>query len=251
MAKQKGVIKVQGTLDDLTFSRTRIGFMAGMKTRMDGGRILTDPKFARTRENMGEFGQACKAGKMIRKALRSLVKESKDPTHTTRLMKKMREVIKADTTSPRGLRNVIDGETELLKGFEFNGNTRLEISLSAPVIAGINRVTGEASVQVQPFIPTEHVVAPEGATHFRIVSAGAEINFEAGAFQSSESQTAIMPIDNVLTAAINQVNALPAASTHPLFLALGIQYFQRVNGFDYPLKSGAFNALSLVEVSGV
>jgi hypothetical protein len=35
-----------------------------------------------------------------------------------------------------------------------------------------------------------------------------------------------------------------------LFLSLGIEFFQEVNGKRYPLKNGAFNALALVEVSG-
>jgi hypothetical protein len=34
------------------------------------------------------------------------------------------------------------------------------------------------------------------------------------------------------------------------FLALGIEFYQEVNGQMYPLKNGAFNALSLVKVDG-
>jgi hypothetical protein len=42
-----------------------------------------------------------------------------------------------------------------------------------------------------------------------------------------------------------------ANSTHPLFLLLCIQFFQEVNGVQYPLKNGAFNALNIVKVEGV
>jgi len=49
---------------------------------------------------------------------------------------------------------------------------------------------------------------------------------------------------------INLANAVTAASTHPLFLALGIEFYQEVNGQMYPLKNGAFNALALVKVDG-
>jgi hypothetical protein len=46
-------------------------------------------------------------------------------------------------------------------------------------------------------------------------------------------------------------SAVPAASTHPLFLLLGIQYFQQVNGINYPLKNGAHNSLAIVKVNGI
>jgi len=36
-----------------------------------------------------------------------------------------------------------------------------------------------------------------------------------------------------------------------MFLALGIEFFQEVNGSMYSLKNGAFNPLSLVKVSGL
>jgi hypothetical protein len=63
--------------------------------------------------------------------------------------------------------------------------------------------------------------------------------------------TAVLPWDNNATAVINLANAVTANSTHPLFLALGIEFYQQVNGQMYPLKNGAFNALSLVKVSGL
>ena len=54
------------------------------------------------------------------------------------------------------------------------------------------------------------------------------------------------------TVAIAQTNQVTAASTKPLFLALGIEFYQEVNGQMYPLKNGAFNPLSIAKVdSGV
>jgi hypothetical protein len=55
----------------------------------------------------------------------------------------------------------------------------------------------------------------------------------------------------VATVAINQVNAVTPASTKPLFLALGVEFYQEVNGQMYPLKNGAYNPLALVQVSGL
>lgn len=59
-------------------------------------------------------------------------------------------------------------------------------------------------------------------------------------------------MDGTATAVISQTNAVTANSTKPLFLALGIEFYQEINGQMYPLKNGAFNPLSIAKVdSGV
>lgn len=160
------------------------------------------------------------------------------------------KVIQADETNPRGERNVIDGESEFLKGFEFNINSKLGTSLIAPFTASINRATGELTINIPSFVPINMIAAAGGTTHFRIVSAGAEIDFENANHVTDVKTTATLPWDNVGTAAINLVNNVTAASTKPLFLVLGIEFYQEVNGSMYTLKNGAYNALALVEVSG-
>jgi hypothetical protein len=41
-----------------------------------------------------------------------------------------------------------------------------------------------------------------------------------------------------------------ANSTNPLFLLLGIEFYQEVNGEMYSLRNGGFNSLAIVMVSG-
>jgi hypothetical protein len=169
----------------------------------------------------------------------------------SRLTQQMVKVIQADLINERGLRNVIDGEAELLTGFEFNIRGKLGTSLFAPFVGAIDRVTGEITVDLAPFIPSNMIAAPSGTTHYKIISAGAEIDFEAETFVVANSETAILPWDAVATVAIAQVNVVTPASTKPLFLALGVEFYQQVNGQMYPLKNGAYNPLSLVQVSGL
>jgi hypothetical protein len=167
------------------------------------------------------------------------------------LTQQMLKVIQADAVNERGLRNVIDGEAELLTGFEFNIRGKLGTSLFAPFVGTIDRVAGTISVDLAPFVPANMIAAPSGTTHFKIISAGAEVDFEAETFVVSNSETAILPWDAVPTVAINQLNAVTPNSTKPLFLALGLEFYQQVNGQMYPLKNGAYNPLALVQVSGL
>jgi hypothetical protein len=239
-----------GSIGDITFYKTRDGFIAREKTSIDAKRIATDPAFQRTRENGAEFGRAGKASKLLRATFKPYFKDCADSRMSSRLTQAMMKVVQADTVSVRGMRNVIDGEAELLQGFEFNSRGRLTSTLYAPFAAAIDRVTGEVRVDIEAFVPATMIDAPGGTTHYRIVSAGAEIDFEGEAFVVAGSETAILPYDNVPSAAISQVNTVPAASTRPLFLVLGVEFYQEINGQMYPLKNGAHNPLSVVRVDG-
>jgi hypothetical protein len=250
MAKQKGIVKLEGTIGDLTFYKSKDGYLAKEKGGIPADRIANDPAFQRTRENGAEFGRAGKAGKILRNAIRALLQNASDSRMVGRLTQEMVKVIQEDVTNARGLRNVIDGEAELLEGFNFNINGKLGTTLYAPFTAVIDRVAGTLTANLPAFVPLNMIAAPSGTTHFKIISAGAEIDFENEVFVVDTKETAILPWDAVATAVINQVNAVTANSVHPLFLVLGIQFYQQVNGQMYPLKNGAFNALALVMVDG-
>ncbi len=252
MARQKGLLKIKGTIGGMTFYKTSLdGHLVREKGGIEASRIANDPAFQRTRENGAEFGNAGKAGKMLRTAIRPLLLNSADSRMTSRLTQKMVKVIQADVTNERGLRNVLDGETELLTGFEFNIRGKLGTSLFAPYTTNIDRVTGELTVDIAPFVPINMLAAPTGTTHFKVISAGAEIDFEAETYVMTNSESGILPWDSTPTSAIALLNTVTAASTKPLFLVLGVEFYQSVNGSMYPLKNGAFNPLSLVSISGV
>ena len=161
------------------------------------------------------------------------------------------EVVKADATSTLGQRNVLDGELELLEGFEFNLNGNLTSTFYGAINATIDRVTGALQVAVPAFSPDVAVVAPEGTTHIRLVSAGAAINFEAGSFEVVTSQSPEIPLSSAQVAAINLLNQVTPNSPSPLFLVFGIEFYQQVNGASYALKNGRYNALALVRVLGL
>jgi hypothetical protein len=250
MARQKGLIKLEGTIGDITFFKTRDGYLAKENDPISAARIKNDASFERTRENMSEFGHAGKASKSLRNAVRPLLLNAKDGRMVSRLTKEMVKVVKADSTSVRGKRNVLDGETELLEGFEFNIDAKLSTTIFARYESVIDRVAGTLTLNIPSFIPLKSIVAPDGTTHYKIVTLGAEVDFENDSNVNDQHETAVLPWDNAPTAVVNLVNTVTANSAHPLFLLVGIEFYQLVNGLDYPLKNGAFNSLQLAKVSG-
>lgn len=251
MAQQKGIIKLGGTIGGITFYKSKDGYLAREKGGVSGDRIANDPNFQRTRENGAEFGRAGKAGRVLRTSIRGLLQNASDGRVVSRLTTAMVKVIQADATNPRGMRNVIDGEAELLKGFEFNANGKLGTTMYAPFTTVIDRVTGALNINIPPYVPANMISAPGGTSHYKIISAGIEIDFENETFSVDINDSSLLPWNTTATTILNLENALAAASVHPLFLILGIEFFQEVNGEMYPLKNGSFNPLAIVDVNGI
>ncbi len=249
MARQSGIIKLKGTIGDITFYKSKDGYLARQKGGVDKERFHTDPKFQRTRENAAEFARAGKASKALCTAIRPVLNKTQDSRMISRLVKSMMQVIKADQVSNRGLRNVLDGELVLLQGFDFNGNARLSATVYAPYTSVIDRATGVLEINVTSFVPDSQIVAPGGTTHFRFISAGVEVDFENETFNLVQSSSAEISFDNSVREPVvlsNDIGFLD--SIKPLFLVFGIEFLQQVNGTFYALNNGAYNALSLVLV---
>jgi len=251
MARQNGIFKITGTIGDITFYKSKDGYLVREKGTLDARRIANDPAFQRTRENGQEFGRAGKAGKTFRAALRPLLTNVKATTIASRLTQIMMKVIQADAVSERGLRNVIDGEVAFLQGFEFNESGKLATTLHAPYSSQINRVSGEMQITIPAFNAIDMLTAPQGATHFKVVSGAAEIDFENEMFENTSQATAMLPLSaDPLTPEISHTLMMPANSTHPLFLALAIEFYQQVNGSMYALKNGSYNPLAIINLNG-
>ncbi len=248
MARQTGIIKLKGTLDDISFYKTSDGHLARTKGGIDGNRIANDPAFQRTRENGSEFGRAGKAGKLIRNSIRVLLQNAKDKRVVSRLTKDLVAIIKTDLVNTRGERTVQGGDLNRLLGFEFNLNGKLASTLFAPYNVVLDRVSGSGDVTLAPFSPTVRIASPIGTTHFSIVMGAAEVDFVNETFVFETDATGILPNTAPDTAAIALNATLTANSVLPILEVVGIAFYQEVNGEMYPLKNGAFNALSVALV---
>lgn len=249
MGKQAGVVQINGAVGNMSFYKTKDGYRVRMKGGVSAERIATDPKFARTRENLSEFGRAGKGGKLLRTALQTVIKQASDSGLVRRLTKHMMIALKGDLTSPRGMRNLTEGNTALLEGFEFNTGSPLSTSLFAPYTASIDRVTGILKVDLPSYVPEISIAAPPSATHYVLHAAGAELDFANNLCKGDIASSLYLPINNAATDPLSLSVNLEANSFQPLFLALGISYLQMVNGEPYVMNNGTFNALALVKVS--
>lgn len=251
MAKQRGVIKIDGTIDDLTFYKTSDGYLVRSRGGVSAERIATDPAFARTRENGAEFSRAGKASKLLRTVFRTQLQNARGKRTPSRLTQELMRVIHTDATNARGMRTVQDGELSLLQDFDFNDRSQLGSVLFASYTAALDRATGAATVSLPAFVPVNDIVAPAGATHFIVHAAAAAIDFLGEVYQVGSDATEVLPLGGAAAAEQTLTCTLPPASTDPLFLIMGIEFYQEVNGQQYSLKNGGFNALTIVGVDQV
>jgi hypothetical protein len=136
----------------------------------------------------------------------------------------------------------------LLKGFEFNANARLGGTLYAPFTPSATPTDGGLAVNIPSFLPINMLAAPAGATHFKIVMGGADVDFGAEFYVNGTAASAELPIDATPTAVLNLSVKVPGNSKNPQFIVLGVEFYQEINKKLYSLKNGAYNALAVVMV---
>ena len=253
MAKVKSFLRLQGSMGETTFLKDGNGpnYRAQDKLVISKDRFKSSPSFARVRENASEFARAGAAGKLIRSSVNSLWQGIKDNTRSRRMFSKIMAVIKSDVASPRGHRNLVDGDIGILKKFPINGGAHIETVFNAPIVSTIDRVAGHVAVTIAPFNPLLEVKAPAGATHFQFQAAGSEIDFEKLEYKSDIQKSAQLPYTAAPTAAITLTCAMPANSTRPLLQFFGISFFQQVGTVMYPVLDASYNPLVILDATKV
>lgn len=248
MGKLAGIIKLEGTLDGLTFYKSQDGYIVRTKGGVSKSRIMNDPAYARTRENLSEFGLNAKSGKLIRDSVGVLLNRAKDSKLSSRMLQLMNAIKNLDSSSVRGQRTVQLGmETaagkQLFKGFDFNAKATLASVLHATYT--VDTATG--TIAIPDFISQEQLSAPSSATHVSFRSAFINLDLATGIFDKSYSPINNVLIDQNLTTVILIPEEIPVGSGIQLYILL-VEFFQEVNGVQYPLQSGTYNALSVVEL---
>ncbi len=265
MAKQKGFIKLRGSLGGLTFYKTNGTDLIRTTGGVDKERIVKDPAFKRTRENMMEFGGAATVGKSLRQGYSTIIRTMSDATIIGRLTGIMKR-INSVGAGIRGRREFsILTNKVLLEGFEFNENAPLDAVFYAPNTAPTLDANRSIATWVLPDFNTDvYIQAPEGATHFKLVLATTVLSdfsfvaalgkYEAVAPTENETNgiaySTEIPIGGMvgsittLTVDLGFTSVLPA--TVAVVNAIGILFYQEINGAFYELASD--NAMQISSI---
>ena len=264
MAKQKGFIKVKGSLGGLTFYSANREELIRTTGGVDKSRIEKDPSFKRTRENMSEFGGSATVGKALRTGYASIIKFMSDSTTVGRVTGLMKR-INANGPGARGKRAFeIVPNKFVIEGFDFNKYTHFESIFYAPYGEPTLDANRDIATWVIPDFNTDDSMdIPEGATHFKLILAStvlsdytyhAQKGYEPVNEAENEVNGIAMSTEIPLGGMVGSVTtltvdlgfgaALPA--TVGVVNAIGIVFYQEINSLFYELASD--NALKIALV---
>lgn len=265
MAEQKSFIKLQGTLGGLTFYEKEGKSLVKTAGGVTRERILKDPNYIRTRENMREFGAAARIGRSLRIGLNNLVQEVSSPNLTARVTGQMKRINKVGTGDRGGRSFEILTNRQLLEGFELQPALPLRNVFFPPfqeptIDANRSVVTWE----VPDFNTQNYIKIPNGASHARLVLNTcvlsdyeldtslnayafvhpAENERSATTFSQEFALSGMVGSSLSLNTDLGLTAALP--NTAGVVVALGILFYQVINGNYYGLTNN--NAVQIYRV---
>lgn len=264
MAKYKGIVKIQGKIDDLSFYEQNGQAVVKRAGGVSKEKIMNDQSFQRTRENMAEFGGSATVAKAMRDGLAQVLRTMGGNFAAGRTTALIRRVVAAGTGS-RGQRSFsIVANKAMLEGFSFSGDTVFSAIFNAPFTYVANAGRTQVTLTVPDFNTRDFVNAPQGATHFKLVNAIAVLsnystNGQSGKYEPTDpalnqkngiASSALIPIGGMVGAVTTVVASLPGTPTMTVTVGLiscvGIEFYQMVGTTPYLLASN--NAMRLQNV---
>jgi len=235
MARQSGILKLNGSLGGLSFYRHKhYGWLVRKSNPVSAERIKKAPEFARMRENGTEFGMASRAAKLLRHALHSFLHDLGTTFLDNRTMQLMLGIKQKDTLSKRGQRNVataLGQDPTLLGGFELHATSKLDQFLGQMLV--VNALTG--SISLTAFKPYN---IPKGATHIALTAFCGRLDFTAAAKDILFSETILLPLDGLCRDVV-LIPGKPQGSEGIAIYGMKVVFMQEKNGELYSLQTGA------------
>ncbi|SIT17503.1 hypothetical protein [Belliella pelovolcani] len=246
MARQTSFIKLEGTIGDVTFYKGANGSFARQKGGVSKNKIMNDPAFQRTRENLAEFARAAAASQLLKGAFREITLRAKDLRTHNRLYAMAMKIIKSDLVNGRGLRQFSQGDMSLMLGFQFNINAGWSTTVYARF--DLQNDASELTANFHDFVPSIKVSKPTGATHFRFFFSAAAINADENTSESTYVASPVVEITNEVVSGFSfSIPKLSTPDTTKVY-AMGIEYLQEVNENLYDLNNKIHNSSRIMLV---
>ena len=130
-----------------------------------------------------------------------------------------------------------------MKGFNFNDGVLLgSVLFKTP---SINATTG--AITLGSITPTVDIAFPIEATHVKFNGGVMVANMQTVVTDLKQSPELILPINATATTVTLTPTALPTGTGLKLYL-VKVEFVQQLNGINYALKNGGYNAMAVVEV---
>ena len=254
MGKFETPLGVHGLVAGLVFKKD--GTVTKKPTGLSGAQIRSNPKYLRIRENNQEFSGAAQIAAKLRHSL-SFNQVAMDRYVPSRLTKRFREMVAADTVNERGKRSVLlTADPAPLVDFQFFTLNPVDTRLRGLYAVAVDTGRTGATLSLPAFNGQADFSFPTGATHVTVgigVVALSNYHFSPG----SKGYTPADPLANgnyayvqsayfansaAAVAPVTLHAALPTGVTltadDSLVVVLDLKFWQLLNGAYYFFEQG-------------
>lgn len=243
MAKQKGFIKIKGTIQGLCYYKLNGKDIVRKASGPSKERINTDPAFVNVKANNQEFAAAVLMSKALTKSLGPISKKFKDTYMQSRLTGACRKIIqKGNGYLGQREANLLNNSDELI-GFQLNKTQVFNQIYTAQIKINHNEQQNKITIAIPKSTINNLNKLPKNASHFRLTAAVSLVS----SYQWKETVKAYQPLhpNQNGMGAITQSQPLgvnneyqniqiqvPIKRTSKIALTvwLGINYLKEVNG---------------------
>lgn len=238
---------ISGTINGMVYY-SRNGKQCCRKSPVfDKQKYLEDPKMAPVRNQVSEFKIMTHLSKMIFDSVQPCLKDCKDYGLFNRLISLMSNLKNMDTVSEKGCRSpkvslANDLGKQLLKGFEFNNNLKLNSILFWDVESLAHNGVLEG------FHPKIHIdKKKKDYTHFSMMLCRVDFDLSKDEFKSTFSNTYTGSfIDDASTITLQLED--PQSDANLQIFLLKISFLYEMDGVLYPLPEKEYSACKIIEV---
>lgn len=136
MAKNIGILKFSGLIDDLVHYKRNGVYVVQRKGGFDGERTKNEARYEGTRQCQTEFGKCASLASAFKRCLQEYLNSIPDPVVYNWIQSKILALKACDIASERGQKTVLKGiqtasGTQLLHQFHFNRLQKIETLLLA------------------------------------------------------------------------------------------------------------------------
>lgn len=237
MARQKGILKVIGTLDGVNYYPIKgVIYARRAGGGFNGEAIRTKPSMQRVRENANEFGQCSRVKKAFRLALMTFLYGYRDNQLHARMMTLFTGIKKLDGVSVRGERRVGVGlETakgrRLLRDFAFTPQNTMLDGLKSRAHFDWNTQV----LTVTDYKPKSYKL-PQAATHIGITMGVLDFDFDSLDSVLRVSSTHFLEVGSG-GATFDLAPETVVVPEHVGVVVLGLRFYELIEDELYGLES--------------
>lgn len=243
MARQKGIIRMAGTIDGLNFYDSKYGDL--IRESGGGFNSTSSKKYPRIKENNDEMGMASKVNGVFKRSFADMLLGYKDGTLHYRLQSLFMSIKDLDAISERGKRHVAIGMAtdygkRLLKDFKFTPKR-------SPLLHGRLDFDWDTHTLTVSQFDIQAVGMPEGADLMGLELLTVNFNFELLEYDTERSALLELHRDFGDSEFSLQTEILPNGPGIR-YAMLRVAFYQQVNGVNYFLKGGDGFGLGIVSI---